>query len=110
MAQPALTAGIFSLIVITLTLASGCDYVQSLQAIIVDEETQLPIDSVRVHESNENITIFSDSTGFIDYYNLVGGWNPPDLKMTFTKPGYEVLEMSFPPSSLDTLTLALNPE
>lgn len=93
-----------------LFLAVGCDSIQSLQAFVIDSDTGLPIDSVSVHEINLDKTILSDSIGFVDFYRIVGGANPPDLKMIFTKPGYEVFEMNFPPSTFDTLTLELTPE
>lgn len=93
-----------------LFLLVGCDSVQSLQAFVIDSDTRLPIDSVIVHETNRNKTVLSDSIGFVGFYQIVGGADPPDLKMTFTKPGYEVFEMTFPPNTLDTLTLELTPE
>ena len=110
MTLPPSPPGLFLPVLITLTLASGCDSEQSLQAFVIGAETQLPIDSVSVDEVNRNKTVLSDSTGFVDFINIVGGINPPDLKMTFTKSGYEVFEMTFPPYTRDTLSIELTPE
>jgi hypothetical protein len=98
------------LLVATLFVVSGCDSEHSLRAFIIDVETRLPIDSVSVLEVTRNKTVLTDSTGFLDYLNIVGGANPPDMKMIFTKSGYEVFEMSFPPFTRDTLSIKLTPE
>jgi hypothetical protein len=78
-------------------------------AFIIDAETRLPIDSVSFLEVTRNKTVLSESTGFLDYLNIVGGANPPDMKMIFTKSGYEVFEMTFPPFTRDPLSIERTP-
>jgi hypothetical protein len=95
---------------VIIVLAAGCDKEVTLNALMIDEATLLPIDSVAMTEEKyDDVTLFSDSTGLVEFGRISGAIEHPDLNVTFTKTGYQTLEMTFPPHETDTLTLFLTP-
>jgi len=82
----------FLLASLTLLLITSCECRRNAKGIIMDEATQLPIDSVRVEALTITLyDVYSDSSG---NYSIgtsmtgsVGGC--PDYNVSFSKEGYQ---------------------
>lgn len=79
----------------------SCDCLQSVQGIVVDERTGIPLEDVAIErrwkkESGVKDTVFTDSNGKYEYVTMTGGLlGCPKVGLTFQKEGYKLSEKKF---------------
>ena len=90
------------LLVVSMVLTS-CDCLQHVQGVVLDAETQLPIDSVMVIDNNltdslstTDLIIYTDSIGEFDFTSMaVGLFGCPKISLSFKKEGYEITNRKY---------------
>jgi hypothetical protein len=81
----------------------SCDCLQHVQGIVLDAETQLPIDSVIIVDKNlpdslltTDLIIYTDSIGGFDFSSkVVGLFGCPKISLSFKKEGYEITNKKY---------------
>jgi len=76
------------LLVFISAVFTSCDCLQHVQGVVIDSETQLPIDSVMVIRDAKRI-IYTDSLGNFEITSMTGGlFGCPKIVLFFEKEGY----------------------
>lgn len=81
----------------------SCDCLQHVQGIVLDAETQLPIDSVIIVDNNlpdslltTDLILYTDSIGGFDFSSkVVGLFGCPKISISFKKEGYEITNKKY---------------
>jgi len=68
----------------------SCDCLQHVQGVVIDSDTQLPIDSVKIiRDTGRIFHIYTDSIGNFEITTMTGGlFGCPKIKLSFEKEGY----------------------
>ena len=78
-----------SILVFILAAFSSCDCLQHVQGVVIDSETQLPINKVMVKEKSKDWIGYTDSLGYFEYTSMtVGLFGCPRVSLSFEKEGY----------------------
>ncbi len=79
--------------ILSLTFFSGCEAYRCGEGVVVDQSKNLPLDSVFCKVTTGSQTIYTDSTGMFEVYNLFGGclFGCKDIIIEFSKPGYKTI-------------------
>jgi hypothetical protein len=87
-----------TIIYILIIFLFGCDCIQEIEGYIVDDNSEMLIEGVRIWKKQRpHIIEESDSDGFFKYYGISGGIRKcADIDLIFEKEGYERLEKTFP--------------
>ena len=72
-------------------ITSSCDCGQHIEGIVIDQDTQQPIDSVIIIRNKMDQYIYTDSLGKFNITGVtVGGWfGYPGMSVSFIKNGYK---------------------
>jgi hypothetical protein len=78
------------LLLISLNFFISCDCIQNVSGIILDAETNKPIDKVVIKKLGDNNVYNSDENGFFEIRKISGGlFKCPDMKIVITKEKYK---------------------
>ena len=99
----------YILIILALSFITSCDCNQITEGVILDKETKRPVANVVFSKDviadtahNYDPWEYSDSAGHFEYRHISGGIpGCPDVHLSFIKPGYKTLKLTFSSSSLN---------
>jgi len=96
-----------TLLVFIFAVFTSCDCFQHVQGIVIDSETQLPIDSVKVMRDAERI-IYTDSFGNFEIASVTGGlFACPKISLSFEKEGYNKATKKYKSCCTDNTVVVL---
>ncbi|WP_229743183.1 hypothetical protein [Hymenobacter qilianensis] len=96
----------------------GCEGYRHVRGVVLDQQTKVPLDSVRCETFNPHIMAlgsfdsndpqYSDPHGAFDVTGEFGGCVPecPDILVRFSKKGYKTLQLVNPTDTIFYLTRA----
>ncbi|MEI6815596.1 MAG: hypothetical protein WCL14_03215 [Bacteroidota bacterium] len=94
-----------SILILVISLFSGCDASQMAKGVILDKDTKQPINNVAMgkYDYKGSSIEYSKENGEFDWFS-VGGTN--DFQLTFSKEGYKSLKVNFNDGTInDTIYL-----
>jgi hypothetical protein len=78
----------FNVLIFIFAIFSSCDCLQHVHGVVIDSETQLPINNVTVTKAS-GLVIYTDSIGRFDFTSMTGGlFGCPKIVLSFEKEGY----------------------
>lgn len=91
------------LLLFIIVISTSCDCLQHVQGVVLDVETQLPIDNVMVINNNltdslltSDLIIYTDSIGEFDFTSMaVGLFGCPKISLLLKKEGYETINKKY---------------
>jgi hypothetical protein len=95
------------LIIICGLILISCDCRQHIHGKIIDNNTQLPIDSAFIQKENRTEQYsFTDKEGNFELTSISGGfYNCPPMKVIIAKEGYDTIRKEIEVSELVTIRL-----
>lgn len=76
------------ILVLVFVASTSCDCLQHVTGVVVDFETQLPIDNVKIIRDTSRV-VYSDSLGYFVFTSMTGGvFGCPKILLSFEKEGY----------------------
>lgn len=100
--------GILTTLFVNILLLAGCDCPQKADGIIIDRQTNIPIDGVIISTVDilkNTITgriVHSTKNGRFKFYKISGGLGKcPNLTLYFYKPGFKQQKLMFSSSSIN---------
>jgi len=87
---------------------TSCDCVQRVEGVVIDAETQLPIDKVKIMKADTENTFveYTDSLGNFEFYAISGGlFGCPKILLSFEKEGYIKINKKYNPSTRNVVVI-----
>ena len=96
-------------LILILFVLSSCDCIQEIDLFVIDKDSGLPINVVKVSDSKSQINL-RNTQGQFNYYNISGGIGGcPDYILKFEKSGYVTQSIKYSSSSnSDTVFLEVD--
>ena len=96
-------------LILILFVLSSCDCIQEIDLFVIDKDSGLPINGVKVSDSKSQINL-TNTQGQFNYYNISGGIGGcPDYILKFEKSGYVTQSIKYSSSSnSDTVFLEVD--
>jgi hypothetical protein len=96
-----------SILIFSFAIFTSCDCLQHVQGVVIDYETQLPIDNVKIMKDTEGI-IYTDSLGNFDITTMTGGlFGCPKISLSFEKEGYDKVAKKYKSCCTDNIVVVL---
>lgn len=103
------------LILMIVLVSTSCDCLQHVQGVVLDADTQLPINNVRIINNyladslqNTDMIIHTDSIGEFDFTSMaVGLFGCPKVSLSFEKKGYEIIDKKYKSCCTDGVIINL---
>lgn len=86
----------------------SCDCILHIEGVVIDAETQLPLANVKIEDTKNSHTFYTDSLGRF-YYSILEGcvFNPAKALYSFEKEGYITIHREYESTHGDSLVIAL---
>jgi hypothetical protein len=79
----------YILLFATALLFISCDGTLEVQVLVLDSETNKPLEKVTIKELNSEFTAFTDADGYFEYSHTVGApFGKSEMTMVFSKDHY----------------------
>ena len=96
-----------SLLLFIVTAFASCDCLQHVQGVVVDSETQSPIDKVMITKDISGI-IYTDSLGNFEVTSMTSGlFGCPKVSLSFEKEGYNKTNKTYKSCCTDNAVVVL---
>ena len=95
------------LLVFIFAVFTSCDCLQHVQGVVIDSETQLPINNVKVMRDADRV-IYTDSVGNFEFTSMTGGlFGCPKISLSFEKEGYDKATKQYKSCCTDNAVVVL---
>lgn len=91
-----------------LSILNSCgDCYQEINGVIVDKDTNMPIDSVFIQDNKKEFNnVYSDKEGLFELHGVSGGlFKCPPMTVKISKIGYDTISLDIESSVRDTIKL-----
>lgn len=96
----------YFLIILPVLFFTACDCYQHIEAVVLDKNTHLPLDSVYAKNVARDDARYTDTNGGFELSAISGGFRScPPMVIELSKPGYQAITYKTHDSPTDTIYL-----